>query len=62
MMTKAAREKKIEAIINDLKSSSKLPDKLERKPFNKTKFVKLAKEVKKIFEEEERERRLSTSA
>lgn len=55
MSVKGKNEELLNNTIKDLKSSSELPQK-PKKLINKESFVKLANEVKRIFEEEQRER------
>lgn len=55
MSNKLRREELLNSIVKDLKSSERLPSK-PKKLINKASFIKLANEVKKIFEEEQRER------
>lgn len=60
MNRKNPREK-AEAIIKGLKSSPEFPSKPKKKLIKKTEFLKLANEVKKIFEEEKREQQFSST-
>lgn len=59
MSPKTKAEEKLELIIEDLKSSDNLNKKRAKKALTKKEFIDLAREVKRIFEEEERDRRFS---
>lgn len=58
-MNKRTAQEKVETIIKDLKSSSEFPSKPRKKLIKKSEFLKLASEVKKIFEEEKRDQQFS---
>ncbi len=60
MTVKVAMEK-LEEATKDLRSSETMLSKPNRKLIDKVRFIKLANEVREIFEKEERERRLQTA-